>query len=117
MDSSSPPTEIILSQSRSLLGHLSPQENPQPDGYLEFDGQTYLVLERRHHYQLKSGRYEMHKIALYVQPFESPADMNWVDGQWIIGDHTCKFNARSPLLRCAINPGGSCDRCMHRVTI
>jgi Family of unknown function (DUF6464) len=117
MDLSSLSTDIILSQSQSVLGQLSPQENPQPDRYIEFEGQTYLILERRHHYQLKAGRYEMHKIALYVQPFEAPADMNWVDGEWIIGDPSCRFNVRSPLLRCAINPSGSCEQCPHRQPI
>lgn len=30
-----------------------------------------------------------------------------------IGDTSCKFNARSPHLRCAINPDGPCDGCVH----
>jgi hypothetical protein len=113
MDLSSFSTDIILSESHAVLGQLSPQENPPIDGYVEFAGQTYLILERRHYYQLEAGRYQMHKIALYVQPFDAPADMNWVEGEWIIGDRNCRFNARSPLIRCAINPSGSCDRCQH----
>lgn len=28
-----------------------------------------------------------------------------------IGDVSCKFNAQSPHLRCAINPKGSCEGC------
>jgi hypothetical protein len=28
-----------------------------------------------------------------------------------IGDVTCKWNARSPYLRCAINPSGECQGC------
>jgi Family of unknown function (DUF6464) len=114
MELSSLSAEIILSHSHSVLGHLSLQGNPQPGGYLEFESQTYLVLERRHHYQLKSGRYQMHKIALYVQKFDAPADVSLVNGRWVIGDITCLYNARSELLRCAINPEGSCDRCIHR---
>lgn len=31
----------------------------------------------------------------------------------IIGDISCEFNARSPYLRCAINPCGPCDDCGH----
>lgn len=31
----------------------------------------------------------------------------------ILGDTTCKFNARSPYLRCAVNPSGSCEDCYH----
>ena len=113
MELSSLSAEIILSNSRSVLGHLSLQGNPQPGGYLEFEGQTYLVLERRHHYHLKSGRYQMDKIALYVQKFDAPADVSLLDGRWVIGDITCAYNARSELLRCAINPDGVCDRCIH----
>ncbi|MEE2695787.1 MAG: DUF6464 family protein, partial [Cyanobacteriota bacterium] len=26
---------------------------------------------------------------------------------------SCRFNARSPLLRCAVLPEGPCDRCSH----
>lgn len=33
--------------------------------------------------------------------------------QHYIGDTSCKFNARSPHLRCAINPYGPCDGCVH----
>nr|WP_254626003.1 DUF6464 family protein [Nostoc sp. TCL240-02] len=28
-----------------------------------------------------------------------------------IGDVTCKWNARSPYIRCAINPSGECQGC------
>ena len=30
-----------------------------------------------------------------------------------IGDITCRYNAQSRYLRCAINPLGSCDDCPH----
>ena len=30
-----------------------------------------------------------------------------------IGDITCRYNAQSLYLRCAINPLGSCDDCSH----
>ena len=113
MELNSLSAEIILSHSHSVLGYLSLQRNPQPGGYLEFEGQTYLALERRHHYKLKSGRYQMHKITLYVQKLDAPADVSLVDGRWLIGDVTCSYNARSELLRCAVNPEGSCDRCIH----
>ncbi|HZG39382.1 MAG TPA: DUF6464 family protein [Nodosilinea sp.] len=40
------------------------------------------------------------------------ADMHYVDGMgYMIGDITCDLNARSPYLRCAINPMGPCDGC------
>ncbi len=31
----------------------------------------------------------------------------------IVGDGTCQYNARSPYLRCAINPTGPCEQCSH----
>ncbi|MGF1517820.1 MAG: DUF6464 family protein [Nodosilinea sp.] len=40
------------------------------------------------------------------------SDMHYVDGMgYMIGDITCNLNARSPYLRCAMNPMGPCDGC------
>lgn len=30
-----------------------------------------------------------------------------------IGDRTCRFNARSAFIRCAVNPSGPCQSCSH----
>ncbi len=30
-----------------------------------------------------------------------------------IGDISCAFNARSPYIRCAVNPDGPCEGCIH----
>ena len=30
---------------------------------------------------------------------------------YIIGDVSCCYNARSPYIRCAVNPGGLCEGC------
>ena len=106
-------TEVILNQPRSTLGHLTLEWNPQPGEFLEVEGQTYRVLERRHRYLLSSGRYRLHKIALYVQKSSLPAERSLLNGNWVIGDITCKYNARSQLIRCAVNPDGPCDRCVH----
>ena len=113
MELNSPPTEIILSHPRSPLGHLHLDWNPQPGAYLEVEGQTYLVLERRHRYRLKSGRYHLHNIALYVQKSQVPTERSLLDGRWVIGDVTCLYNAHSEVLRCTVNPSGPCDRCVH----
>jgi len=32
---------------------------------------------------------------------------------YFIGELSCRFNARSPYLRCAINPSGPCENCLH----
>ena len=113
MELNSLPAEVILSHPCLTIGHFLLPWNPQPGAYLEVDGQTYRVLERRHRYQLRSGRYQLHKIALFVQKCDALTDGSLLDGRWVIGDLTCRYNARSELLRCAVNPKGPCDRCSH----
>ena len=39
-------------------------------------------------------------------------DAHYVDGMgMVIGDITCRLNAKSPFLRCAANPQGPCEGC------
>jgi hypothetical protein len=39
-------------------------------------------------------------------------DLNYVEGiGYLVGDFTCQMNARSPHLRCAMNPCGPCQGC------
>ena len=33
--------------------------------------------------------------------------------KYFIGDTNCANNAQSPYIRCAINPEGPCDECVH----
>ncbi|WP_206815716.1 DUF6464 family protein [Chroococcus sp. FPU101] len=35
------------------------------------------------------------------------------DQTFLIGEISCFYNARSPHLRCAINPSGPCEGCLH----
>ena len=109
------PTEVILTQSQQVLAKILLGWTPQPGNYLDLDGKTYAVLERSQRYQLKSGRYKLDKIALYVQSAIRPEEQSLVDGEWVIGDATCKYNARSILLRCAVNPIGPCEGCGSRL--
>ncbi|KGF71517.1 hypothetical protein DO97_17990 [Neosynechococcus sphagnicola sy1] len=108
MELSSLPTEIILTHSQQILANLQLDWTPQPGSYLELEGKTYAVLERHHRYHLRSGRYHLHKIALYVQSAPCTTERSLVAGRWIIGDASCKFSAHSELLRCAVNPEGPC---------
>lgn len=108
-------TEIILTQSRETLAKVRLDWTPQPGNYLDLEGNTYTVLERRHRYQLKYGRYKLEKIALYVQAAIRPEEQSLIDGQWTIGDATCIYNARSTLLRCAVHPIGPCEGCEFRL--
>ncbi|MEM1240724.1 MAG: DUF6464 family protein [Cyanobacteria bacterium P01_H01_bin.26] len=39
-------------------------------------------------------------------------DEHYIDGiGLVIGDITCQLNARSPHIRCAVNPTGPCEGC------
>lgn len=111
MEPDSLPTEVILSHPRRTIGNLHLDWNPQPGAYLDLEGKTYAVLERRHRYQLKSGKYRLHKIALYVQSAPRPEERSLIAGHWVLGDATCCYNARSELVRCAVNPTGPCGGC------
>ncbi|KKD39139.1 MAG: DUF6464 family protein [Limnoraphis robusta] len=111
LESDSLPTEVILTHPQRSLGSICFDWTPQPGHYLEILGQTYAVLERRHRYQLRSGRYRLHQISLYVQSAEPPQERSLVDGRWVLGDGTCRFNAHSELVRCAVHPQGPCGQC------
>lgn len=99
---------LITRLSADQLGEI-----PQPGRWLSLAEGSFLVLQRRHRYQLRNGRYELSSVALQVRPQRQPSDALWWNGRWVIGDPHCRFNARSPLLRCAVLPEGPCDRCVH----
>ncbi|MCS7032123.1 MAG: DUF6464 family protein [Gloeomargarita sp. SKYG116] len=103
------PTEILLNPSTEPLGEFLLPNQPQPGHAVEVNGQLYMVLERRHRYQYRGGRYQLHKMALLVQI--AHPDRNRWRGKWIIGDGRCKYNALSELIRCAVNPLGPCQGC------
>ena len=47
-----------------------------------------------------------------LTPIES--DRYYLEGVgYLIGDISCKFNARSGYMRCAVNPEGPCNGCRH----
>ncbi|MFN6525854.1 DUF6464 family protein [Nostoc sp. ChiSLP03a] len=47
-----------------------------------------------------------------LRPVEG--DRYYLEGVgYLIGDISCKFNARSGYIRCAINPEGPCNGCRH----
>lgn len=113
MESDFLPTEVILMHSCDVLGNIRLDWTPQPGSYIELNGQTYAVLERRHRYQLKFGRYHLSKIAIYVQPAQRPNEKSLVNGCWVIGDASCIYNAHSEIIRCAVNPNGPCESCRY----
>lgn len=108
--------ELRLSGSNRLLARLDVAEFnaiPQPGLWMDWESQPLLVVQRRHRYTLKQGRYQLASIALEVKQQRRPADAEWWNGQWVIGNPNCHFNARSPLLRCAVLPEGPCASCGH----
>jgi hypothetical protein len=107
------PIEVIINPSQKSLGNISLDWHPQPGHNLNIEGQTYTVLERRQQYQLKLGRYHLAKIIIYVQAIQSLTERSLVQGKWVIGDASCRFNAHSELIRCAINPMGLCQNCQY----
>ncbi|UKO99178.1 DUF6464 family protein [Nostoc sp. UHCC 0870] len=111
MELDSLPTEVILTHPRRSLGKVQLDWTPQPGNYLDLEGKTYAVLERRHRYQLKSGRYRLYNIALYVQSAQRPTEKTLIAGRWVVGDATCRYNANSEIIRCAVNPDGPCESC------
>jgi hypothetical protein len=86
---------------------------PHPGRWLSIGERSFLVLQRRHRYRLRDGRYELASVALQVKAQQQPPDARWWNGRWVIGDPGCRFNARTPLLRCAVLPEGPCERCGH----
>ena len=108
--------ELRLSGSSRLLaqrdiGELSAV--PQPGLWLDWGFGPLLVLQRRHRYRLKDGRYQLASIALEVKQQRRPEDAQWWNGQWVIGNPNCYYNALTPSLRCAVLPEGPCSSCSH----
>jgi Family of unknown function (DUF6464) len=48
----------------------------------------------------------------HLQRFLLPAEQQYVEGiGYVVGDFTCRYNARSAQIRCAVNPSGPCQDC------
>ena len=96
-----------------LINRVDLEDPPHPGQWLVVKDESFLVMQRRHRYSLRNGRYVMASVALMVKPQARPADATpWRHG-WVIGDPNCRFNACSPLLRCAVWPEGPCESCSH----
>ncbi|MEM8777934.1 MAG: DUF6464 family protein [Cyanobacteria bacterium P01_G01_bin.49] len=111
METESLITEVILVHPHQSLGKIKLDWIAQPGNYLELAEKTYVVLERRHHYQYKIGGYQLQKVALYVQTTQPPKERTLLKGRWVVGDSHCRFNAKSEIFRCAVKPDGPCKNC------
>ena len=105
--------EIRQTGSEQLLDRVELDEPPSPGRWFLHDDNSFLVMQRRHRYRLQSGRYQLSSVVLMVKPQSRPDDARWFQHGWVIGDPACRFNARSPLMRCAVIPEGPCERCSH----
>ena len=108
--------ELRQSDSGLLIDRLEVEtlaEVPHPGRWLLVGERSFLVLQSSHRYQYRAGAYQLVAVALQVKAQRQPADARpWRQG-WVIGDPACRFNAHSPLLRCAVLPDGPCERCAH----
>lgn len=58
-----------------------------------------------------------HRLGRFYGYPQTP-DHRYVEGiGYLFGDITCRYNARSPYLRCAVNPAGPCNTCPHYASI
>ena len=105
--------ELRQSVTQVVIDRLDLNDPPMPGEWFIHDQHSYFILQRRHRYKLLFGRYELSSIVLLVKSQRQPADAQFVGHGWVIGDSNCRFNALSPLLRCAVMPDGPCDRCIH----
>lgn len=99
--------------SERLLDRIELEDSPHPGRWFEHEARSYLVLQRRHRYTLRSGRYQLASVVLLVKQQQQPLDAKRYGHGWVIGDPNCRFNALSPLLRCAVLPEGPCEQCLH----
>jgi len=103
---------LYHSDTREWFGQLTGEQVLPTQGYVEWAGQTWAILERSHHYHLKNGKYQLHRVALFVRPVAvNLKDQTRVGNHWYIGDPSCRYNAQSELLRCVPNPTGPCAGC------
>ena len=69
---------------------------------------------RRHFQQslhIAADRAAQERLRHFPRRSHNP-DAHYVDGMGlVIGDITCRLNAKSPFLRCAANPSGPCEGC------
>lgn len=71
--------------------------------------------------QRAQNYFQISQLEQYIRPLDSDyteitteSDRYYLEGVgYLIGDISCKFNARSGYMRCAVNPSGPCQGCRH----
>lgn len=74
---------------------------------------AWISLRARDRVQADFGRaIEVASQRGFKAAIQRDRDLNYVEGLgYVIGDFSCQMNARSPYLRCAMNPCGPCEGC------
>jgi Family of unknown function (DUF6464) len=71
-----------------------------------------LHKEELRHRQRLLGAIEVTRHSHGYRRVPRDPEEHYIEGVgYIIGDLSCFYNACSPYIRCAINPGGLCDGC------
>ncbi|NUN64134.1 hypothetical protein HCU40_05055 [Pseudanabaena biceps] len=111
MEALTVPTEVRTLHPDISLGKIYLDWTPQPGNYIDLEGKTYTVLERRHRYQFRRGKYHLFSMLVYVQLNPDNLERSFINNRWVIGDANCRYNAHSEIIRCAVNPYGLCQGC------
>ena len=75
--------------------------------------QTRLRRSQINAYHHRSYRNRQYRFYSHSSGYDSLRDRRRPVTKYFIGDTSCINNARSPYIRCAINPDGPCDACRH----
>ncbi len=70
--------------------------------------------QKRMQAELRRAMTATNRIRARRYPVSLPPDSYYLEGVgYLIGDISCRFNARSRYIRCAVNPEGPCQGCRH----
>lgn len=79
-------------------------------GFLAIIFQMARREARRSHHRIAAAIESSNRLA-YKRIARDPEE-HYIEGVgYIIGDVSCRYNACSPYIRCAVNPSGLCEGC------
>ncbi|WGV28395.1 DUF6464 family protein [Halotia branconii] len=68
----------------------------------------------RTHSRLRQAALNLSGVRVRQNIPSTESDRYYLEGVgYLIGDISCKFNAQSGYIRCAVNPSGPCQTCRH----
>ena len=64
--------------------------------------------------RMRQAAMNMSGMRVRQNPSQVEGERYYLEGVgYLVGDISCKFNARSGYIRCAVNPNGPCQGCRH----